>query len=308
MHSKTVGVIGLGAMGRGIAANLLDKGYRVVGSDVNAAAQDWLRGRGGEAAQDAAGLAAACDIVISFVVNDRQTEDVLFGDFGLAAQLRKGSIFVACSTMPPSYVRALGARLQAVGVELLDAPVTGGKVGAEKGTLTVMVGGPGEVLVRASDVLSTFAARVYHLGEAHGMGAQMKVINQLLCGVHIVAAAEGLALAKRHGLPLETTREILLSGAAASWMLGDRGARMVTGAFEDVTSAVDIFVKDMSLVTDSAREARFAAPLAHTAFLSFLEASGKGWGALDDSAVMRNYLEGLERSPDAGRHSTQETP
>lgn len=288
-NQPTVGVVGLGAMGRGVADNLLAKGFAVAGHDVNPASLRWLEERGGSAAADAADLASAADVVVSFVVDDRQTEQVLFGDFGLAGALRKGSILVACSTMPPSYVRTLGARLVERGVELLDAPVTGGMVGARQGTLTMMVGGTSTALERARPALSTFAARIYHLGEQHGAGAQMKVINQLLCGVHIVAAAEGLALAQKHGLPLDTTLEILRSGAAGSWMLGDRGPRMVRGAFDEVTSAVDIFVKDMSLVVDAAREARFAAPMAHAALLSFLAASGRGWGALDDSAVMRNY-------------------
>ena len=286
---QTIGVVGLGAMGRGVAANLLQKGFAVAGVDVNAAALIWLRERGGVVAQDAAELAAACNIVVSFVVDDRQTEEVLFGGFGLASALRPGSLFIACSTMAPSYVRTLGERLSERGIDLLDAPVTGGRVGAERGTLTIMVGGPARLLERAKPVLATFGARIFHLGESHGAGAQMKVINQLLCGVHLAAAAEGLALAKRHGLPLETTLEILKSGAASSWMLGDRGPRMVEGAFDDVASAVDIFVKDMGLVVDAARESRFAAPLTHAAFLSFLAASDKGWGALDDSAVMRNY-------------------
>jgi 3-hydroxyisobutyrate dehydrogenase len=119
----------------------------------------------------------------------------------------------------------------------------------------------------------------------------MKIINQLMCGVHIVAAAEALAMAKASGLRLDQTLEILGSGAANSWMLGDRGPRMVREAWNDVTSAVDIFVKDMGLVIDAARQTRFAAPLAHTAFLAFLEASARGEGRLDDSAVMRNYLD-----------------
>ena len=294
MATEMIGLVGLGAMGRGVADNLLAKGFAVAGFDVNPAALHWLRERGGEVPDDAAELAARADIVVSFVVDDKQTEEVLFGGFGLARALRKGSILVACSTMPPSYVRTLGTRLGELGIHLLDAPVTGGMVGAQKGTLTVMVGGPAAALERARPVLSTFGARIFHLGEQNGAGAQMKVINQLLCGVHIVAAAEGLALAQKHGLPLETTLEILRSGSASSWMLGDRGPRMARGAFDEVTSAVDIFVKDMGLVVDAARESRVAAPLAHMAFLSFLAASGKGWGMQDDSAVMRNYDTGAE--------------
>ncbi len=289
MKSKTVGLIGLGAMGRGIAANLLAKDFRVVGHDLIPAARAWLHERGGTVATDAAQLALQTDMIVSFVVNEGQTEDVLFGTFNLASQLRAGSLLIVCSTMAPSYVRTLGERLARRGIQLLDAPVTGGMVGAQRGTLTVMVGGPADALDRARPVLAAFGERIYHLGEHNGAGMQMKVINQLLCGVHLVAAAEGLALAHRSGLPAQAALEILGSGAAASWMLGDRGPRMVRGAFDEVTSAVDIFVKDMGLVLDAARDSRFAAPMAHAAYLSFLSASARGWGALDDSAVMRNH-------------------
>jgi 3-hydroxyisobutyrate dehydrogenase len=119
----------------------------------------------------------------------------------------------------------------------------------------------------------------------------MKVINQLLCGVHLAAAGEALAMARRQNLPLDTVHEILCSGAAASWMLGDRGPRMIEEDFDNVTSAVDIFVKDLGLVLEAARDARFAVPLAHTAYLQFLAASGRGLGRKDDSAVICNYGE-----------------
>lgn len=292
---KKVGLIGLGAMGRGVAKNLLQKGFGVVGADVDPRSLEWLREQGGEPAADAQAIAQACSVVVTFVVNDRQTEQVLFGADALAPRLKPGTVVVTCSTMPPAYVRSLGGRLADHGLRLVDAPVTGGMAGAEKGTLTIMAAGERQAFEEVKPVLAAFGARIFHLGEEPGMGSQMKVVNQLLCGIHIVAAAEGLALAKQHGLPLDITLEILRSGSASSWMLGDRGPRMVREAFDEVTSAVDIFVKDMGLVVDAARESRFAAPLAHTAFLSFLAASGRGWGALDDSAVMRNY--------DAGPHS-----
>lgn len=287
----TVGLVGLGAMGRGVASNLIRKGFAVVGRDVNPAALQWLEAEGGLAATEASMLADACDVVVSFVVNDSQTDEVLFGSDGLACRMKAGSVFIACSTMSPQYVQQLASRLSAMGISLIDAPVTGGKVGAEKGSLTIMGSGDPQVFERIRPVLSAFGARVFFLGDQPGMGSQMKVVNQLLCGVHIVAAAEALALAKQQGLPLDITLEILRSGSASSWMLGDRGPRMVAESFDDVTSAVDIFVKDMGLVLDAARQSCFAAPLAHTAFLGFLSASGHGAGRLDDSAVIRNYTE-----------------
>jgi 3-hydroxyisobutyrate dehydrogenase len=282
-----VGVVGLGAMGRGIVQNLLLKGYSVVGHDINPQALAWLKDQGAFVARDAEDLALRAETVVSFVVDDRQTDDALFGAFGLAQALRPGALLIVCSTMSPRYVRGLEERLLASGVELLDAPVTGGMVGARQGTLTVMVGGPAARLERARPVLSTFAARIVHLGDRPGAGAQMKVINQLLCGVHIAAAAEALALAQRQGLRLDNTLDVLRSGAASSWMLGDRGPRMVQGAFSEVTSAVDIFVKDLGLVVDAAQAVNAETPLAQAAFHTFRLASARGWGALDDSAVLR---------------------
>ena len=288
-NQKSVGVVGLGAMGRGVAANLLKKGFSVVGRDTNPEALVWLESMGGVAGADAASIANACDVVVSFVVNDKQTEDVLFGKDGLAATLKPGTVFIACSTMSPKYVSHLAERLEKMQIHLIDSPVTGGQVGANNGTLTVMVAGAPDIFERVRPVLSTFGGKLFYLGKEQGKGSQMKVINQLLCGVHIAAAAEALAMAKLSGLPLDTTLEILKSGSASSWMLGDRGPRMVAESFDQVTSAVDIFVKDMSLVLDSAREHTFAAPMAHAAFLQFIEASGHGLGKLDDAAVFRNY-------------------
>ena len=288
-NQKSVGVVGLGAMGRGVAANLLKKGFSVVGRDTNPEALVWLESMGGVAGADAASIANACDVVVSFVVNDKQTEDVLFGKDALAATLKPGTVFIACSTMSPKYVSHLAERLEKMQIHLIDSPVTGGQVGANNGTLTVMVAGDPDIFERVRPVLSTFGGKLFYLGKEQGKGSQMKVINQLLCGVHIAAAAEALAMAKLSGLPLDTTLEILKSGSASSWMLGDRGPRMVAESFDQVTSAVDIFVKDMSLVLDSVRERTFAAPMAHAAFLQFIEASGHGLGKLDDAAVFRNY-------------------
>lgn len=287
----TVGLVGLGAMGRGVAMNLMRKGYRVIGFDVNPDALSWLKSQGGEPAQSLSSGAHDVDALISFVVNDEQTETVLFGEGGAVGSLKRGALVITCSTMPPSYVQDLGERLAKLGLALVDAPVTGGKVGAEAGSLTIMVAGEATHVQRAKPILDAFGKRVFVLGDKPGMGSQMKVINQLLCGVHLAAAGEALALAHRSGLPMETTLEILKSGAASSWMLGDRGPRMVQQSFQDVTSAVDIFVKDLGLVVDAARQAKFPAPIAHAAFLDFLGASARGWGKWDDSAIYKHYTE-----------------
>ena len=291
-RSAAVGLVGLGAMGRGVAANLLAKGFDVVGFDLRPESLDELVAKGGRRAGSLADLARQCGIVVSFVVNAEQTDSVLFGA-GALLEGWAGSapVFIACSTMAPAYVTALGARLKASGVALLDAPVTGGAVGAERGRLTIMAAGSTATFERAKPVLAAFGSRIFHLGDRCGAGAQMKVINQLLCGVHLAAAGEAMAMAKRQGLPPDLTLEILAGGAGSSWMLQDRGPRMVSGDFSVPRSAVDIFVKDLGLVADAARADRFAAPLASTALLAFLSLSGRGEGGLDDAAVMRYFMD-----------------
>lgn len=237
--STCVGLIGLGAMGRGVASNLLAKGFDVVGYDIREEARDWLQQQGGTGADSLKALAAKTRIVISFVVNSDQTESILYGEDGLVSFLPAGAVVIVCSTMDPAYVEDLAKRLKADSIHLVDAPVTGGAAGAAKGSLTIMGSGEIEAFNEAKPILQTFGARVYHLGPASA-GARMKVLNQLLCGVHLAVAGEAIALARRQGLPLDTTLEILSSGSAGSWMLADRGPRMVSEKFDDVTSAVDI--------------------------------------------------------------------
>lgn len=297
MRKPNVGLIGLGAMGKGVAENLVRNGFPLHGYDVRKEERAFLEHIGGIFADDLPALARKCQVLISFVVNEEQTEEILFGEQGILTTLSSGSIFIACSTMSPKYVEQLGARLMDRSIEFLDAPVTGGAAGAKKGSLTIITAGKKEVYRQVHDVLSAFGARLYHVSDRHGAGAQLKVINQLLCGVHLAAAGEALALAKRQGLPMHLTHEILCSGAAFSWMLGDRGPRMVSEDFGQITSAINIFVKDLGLVLDTARSQGYAAPLASAAHNAFLAVSGGGKGWWDDSAVMLHYNHEMNISP-----------
>jgi L-threonate 2-dehydrogenase len=289
MNTQKIGLIGLGAMGRGVAANLLAKNFEVIGYDVRPEMEDWMNQQGGSFVKELKDLAKQCQTVICFVVNDSQTEEVLFGKNGLANSLKPGNVFIACSTLPPAYVNALGKRLAEQGVELIDSPVTGGAAGAAKGSLTIISAGKNKVYEQIKPVLEAFGSKLFFVGERHGSGSQLKVINQLLCGVHLAAAGEALALADRQGLPLDVTQQVLCSGSAFSWMLNDRGPRMSGEKFSDVTSAVDIFVKDLGLVLDTAKGAKFSAPLASAAFNALLDVSGRGMGTWDDSAVICHY-------------------
>ena len=291
-NRQKVGLIGLGAMGRGAAANLMAKGYDVVGYDVRKESLDWLQQNGGIPADSLPKLAEQVGIVVSFVINSEQTEAILYGRDGLVGKLSAGTVFVNCSTMDPAYVQRLADRLANDAIGLVDAPVTGGTSGAAQGTLTIIGSGDKAAFEQARPVLEKMGTRVHYLGPA-GAGSKLKVINQLLVGANLAAAAEAMALAKHLGVPLDTTLEVLSSGAASSWMLVDRGPKMISEGFNDVAASVDIFVKDLSLVLDATGGARFPAPLAHAAYLSFLEAAARGFGLADGSVVTTNYAHQL---------------
>jgi L-threonate 2-dehydrogenase len=286
----TIAFIGLGAMGRPMARALLAGGSAVRGFDLNPAALDELARDGGQPCQTAASACDGADAAILMVVNADQAEQVLFAD-GAAAALGRGKLAILMVTCPPDRVRAIGARLSDMGVDFLDAPVSGGVVGAEAAKLTIMAGGTRAVFDRAKPILDRLGDKVRHVGVNLGDGAAMKTVNQLLCGVHIVAAAECLALAEKLGLDGGTVIGILSQSAAGSWMLGDRGPRMVMDD-PPVTSAVDIFVKDLGIVLAAGEQAKLGLPLSALARQLFLQASGEGLGRADDSQVVQVYRGG----------------
>jgi 3-hydroxyisobutyrate dehydrogenase len=191
--------------------------------------------------------------------------------------------------MSPDEASALGKRCRERGWRFIDSPVSGGTVGAGSGTLTIMAAGEAQAIEDCRPIYETIGKRFMVVGSEPGQGAMVKTINQLLCGVHLAAAGEAMAMARRAGLDLQAVWDVVNFSAAGSWMLNDRGPRMVAQSFETPTSAVDIFVKDLGIVADVARSLRFPAPLAATALQSFLGSSGAGNGRKDDAAVMLYY-------------------
>lgn len=286
-HMKTIGFVGLGAMGTPMARNLVAKGFDVTGFDMRRAAVDALVEAGGHAAATAAEAAKDADALILMVVNAAQAEQVLFADGALDAMAPRG-IVVLMATCPPGAAEKLADRVLATQRRFVDAPVSGGVAGATRAGLTIMAAAPDATFEAAKPVLDALGDKLFHVGQKPGQGAVVKTVNQLLCGVHIAVAAEGFALAKKVGLDPKIILEILGGSAASSWMLKDRGPRMLQDDPE-VSSAVDIFVKDLSIVLDAGRETKAALPLAAIAHQMFLAASGSGSGAADDSQVIRAY-------------------
>ena len=281
-----VGVIGLGTMGMGAALNLVRKGHQVTGCEVRETARAELTAAGGTAVGSAAEFPTDTDAVVVFVVNAAQTEDVLFGPQGCLARLAKGAVILCCATIAPEAARALEPKIAAAGFLMLDAPVSGGQAGAHAGSMTVMASGSDAAFAKAQPVLDAISAKVWRLGETAGIGSTVKMVNQLLAGVHIATAAEALALGIRAGADPRTLFEVISSSAGSSWMWQNRVPHILAGD-DTPLSAVNIFVKDLGIVLDQARALTFPLPMASAAHQLFLAAAAHGEGAKDDAFVIR---------------------
>jgi L-threonate 2-dehydrogenase len=288
MTSTTVGIIGLGAMGAGIAKTLRNRGYHVAVCDVRPGVAEAFAAEGGTACAHPAAVAGLASVVVSVVVNAAQTEQVLFGDNGAAQTLKKGSTFIMCSTVDPNWSIGLESRLNEKGIHYIDAPISGGAAKAASGDMTVMSAAKPEAYAAAGAVLDAMAGKVYRLGDKAGAGSKVKIINQLLAGVHIAAAAEAMALGLREGVDPAAVYDVITHSAGNSWMFENRMAHVLAGDFTPL-SAVDIFVKDLGLVLDTARASKFPLPLAATAHQMFMQASTAGFAKEDDSAVIKIF-------------------
>ncbi|CAH2604826.1 L-threonate dehydrogenase [Rhodovastum atsumiense] len=284
---RTVGFVGLGAMGLPMAQALLAGGFTVHGWDLRADSREALAASGGLPAESAAAAATGADALVLMVVNAAQAETVLFDEGALAALPPQG-IVVLMATCPPAAVVAIAERVQASGRGFVDAPVSGGVAGARAAKLTIMAAGSDDSVAAVRPLFAALGDRIFHVGPTPGQGATVKTANQLLCGVHIAVAAEAFALAEKIGVDRGLLLEVMSGSSAASWMLRDRGPRMLQEAPE-VTSAIDIFVKDLGIVLQAGRDARAALPLTAAAHQLFLASSGRGDGTADDSQVIRSY-------------------
>ena len=288
----SVGVIGLGAMGMGMAQSLRRAGHVVNVFDVRSEVAQKFAAEGGLACASLEAIAAASDVLISVVVNAAQTESVLFGDgspqSGCANHLKLGSVFVMCSTVDPAFSVALEKKLNDKGLLYIDAPISGGAAKAASGQMTMMTAGRPDAYAMAEPFLNAMAAKVYKLGDSAGGGSKVKIINQLLAGVHIAAAAEAMALGLREGVDPDALYEVITHSAGNSWMFENRMAHVLAADYTPL-SAVDIFVKDLGLVLDMARASKFPLPLSSTAHQMFMQASTAGFAKEDDSAVIKIF-------------------
>ncbi len=286
---NNIGVIGLGSMGMGAAQSCIRAGLNTWGVDLNPQALETLRQAGARDAQtSAARFAAELDAVLLLVVNAAQVKAILFGENGVAAQLKPGTVVMVSSTISSQDAQAIEQQLAQHQLLMLDAPVSGGAAKAAVGEMTVMASGSDEAFALLKPVLDAVAAKVYRVGSEIGLGSTVKIIHQLLAGVHIAVGAEAMALAARAGIPLDTMYDVVTNAAGNSWMFENRMRHVVDGDYSP-KSAVDIFVKDLNLGADTAKSLHFPLPLASTALNMFTEASNAGHGREDDSAVIKIF-------------------
>lgn len=279
-----IGIVGLGSMGFGMASSLLRAGHLVWGTDVNPEAVLRLQAEGAGNGLPAATLEA----LVVVVLNAAQVEAVLFGAEGLAPQIPKGAVVIGCVTVAPDFARGVAARCEALGLLYLDAPISGGSVKAAAGKLSVMASGTPAAFAAARPMLQATAEKVFDLGDSAGMGSAMKAVNQMLAGVHIAAMAEAVTFGITQGISPETFLSVIPDCAGTSWMLENRAPHIVAGDYTP-HSAVDIWPKDLGIVLDAARAAKFAAPVTAAALQQFVAASGMGLGRQDDAAVAKVY-------------------
>ncbi|CAE1144215.1 L-threonate dehydrogenase [Serratia sp. Tan611] len=289
----TVCIVGLGSMGMGAAQSCINAGLTTYGVDLNPQARATLQQAGAkQVAASADDFAAELDAVMLLVVNAAQVKQILFGERGLAGQLKPGTPVMVSSTISAADAANIAERLAAQGLAMLDAPVSGGAVKAAAGEMTVMAAGSEATFARLQPLLDAVAGKVYRVGDEIGLGATVKIIHQLLAGVHIAAGAEAMALAARAGIPLDVMYDVVTHAAGNSWMFENRMRHVVDGDYTP-KSAVDIFVKDLGLVADTAKALHFPLPLASTALNMFTSASNAGYGKEDDSAVIKIFT-GIE--------------
>ena len=291
--AAAVAVLGLGAMGLPMAMNLAER-FPVRGFDVVAERRALAERAGVVPTGTAAEAVAGADVVLIAVRDRAQLEALLFGEAGIAPHMARGAVVLLTSTVGGAGVRAVAPRLAEAGLRFVDAPVSGGPARAGDGDLLVVVGADDGAWAAAEDVLEVMASTLVRVGDAPGDGQAMKTVNQLLCGVHIAAAGEALALARALGLDAEVALKALMSGAASSFMLGDRGPRMLQAYDEDaggphdveVRATLNTFVKDMGIVSSAAKGAGLSTPVAAAAEQLYLQGAARGLGDRDDSSVI----------------------
>ncbi len=293
-NGNAVGLIGVGAMGGAMARCLLGKGHRVVVRDIVPEREQALAALGAVVAESPADLVRRASVVFTIVVDAAQTDAVLFGHDGVVAAAAPGSVVVMCSTVAPGYAASLPARLVPHGIGFVDAPISGGPQRAADGTMSMMAAGASQTMTQVLPILEAVAGRLFRMGERPGDGWAMKIVNNMLAGINLAAAAEAMALAEQLGMDKQLVYDVVCASSGGSWIFADRMPRVIA---DDYTpkAATKILTKDVGLALDAAAAAGVPAALAKAAHDVYKGAVALGFGDVDDAAVMEYYRALVQR-------------
>ena len=291
MPAKSVLIVGVGNMGGGMVGNLLSKGWNVLVSDMDAEKVEKWVSKGAVAQSIRAQAATEIVAIIICVVDAAQTEDVLFGDQGLAHSLQAGQTVMLCPTILPQDVELFAARLAERGIHTIDAPMSGGPARAADGTMSLLVACPDTVFEQHADLLNALSSKVFNISEKPGDAARTKLVNNLLAGINLVGAAEALALAAKLGLDVGKTLGVIEQSSGQSWIGSDRMRRAIVGDYAP-RAHVTLLEKDTRLALECAHAAGFEGPLGAAASSVFAQAHAAGLAAQDDAAIFK-YLSAL---------------
>ncbi len=283
-----VGVIGVGAMGSGIAARLADLGFRTLCRDIDPVREARLRGEGVLVAGSAREIGASCTVAIVVVVDAAQIETVLDGDDGLLGALGPGKTAVLCSTIAPEEMARFCERIVATGAAAVDAPISGGPARARDGSMSMMLAAPAATLERVDALVRAICGRRFVIGARYGDASRAKLVNNLMAGIHLLAAAEALALAERVGLDPAAMVELVAASSGQSWMFSDRMPRALSGDYAP-RAQTRVLAKDLSLVNALASAAGVSLPLGALASDLLRGACEQGWSEDDDAAALEFY-------------------
>ncbi|KAJ5855639.1 uncharacterized protein N7529_009583 [Penicillium soppii] len=291
----SIGFVGLGAMGFGMATHLVKEGYTVHGFDVFPASVERFAAAGGIPASSLQDSATDKSFYVCMVASAPQVQSVLFGENGVVAALPQNATLLLCSTVAASYAQSVLAELSRVGrgdINLIDAPVSGGALRAAAGTLSIMAGASSDALAAGKELLEVLsdANKLYLVPGGVGAGSNMKMVHQVLAGIHILGASEAMGFAAQLGLGASETAEAIRGSGAWTWMHENRLGRMLGEEWNPGASALTIILKDVGIITTSARQSQFPTPLSSTAEQVYLSALLQGYGASDDSSMVRQYF------------------
>jgi len=281
---KRIGFIGLGLMGSGMSKNLVKAGYPVTVWNRTASKMKPLVEAGAKSAGSPREVAESSDVVVSIVTDSPDVEEVLLGPDGAAHGAKKGDVFIDMSTISPIATRKMAERLAEKGVEMLDAPVSGGVIGANNGTLSIMVGGKRDIFDECRPILEAMGKTITYIGGI-GDGQVCKAVNQILVGTTMLGVAEALVFAKKAGVDVDAVHAAVSGGAAGSWQLTNNGARLLKGDHEPGFKIKD-YLKDLGIIAETAKTTNMPLPATSLVHQLFFHCAAEGMRDKGTQAVV----------------------